>query len=170
MKDINIFSIFIFIFTLLACPVYSADFPKEGATAGTSYYNTTYKMLVMGKERVEINYEGFGISVANDKSSVFHNSSNHVLGSQHIFNGVIEDAGLVKCTLINGDTVFFTYKGSGKMGKPTVTKGTYTYVGGTGKMIGIQGEGEFTRYSLRPPAEGTTASFSMSKSRWIIVE
>jgi hypothetical protein len=58
----------------------------------------------------------------------------------------------------------------GTEGKPTVFKGTFTYVGGTGKVSGIQGGGEYTRYSLRPPTEGKFASFSMSKSEWKIVE
>lgn len=170
MKRTTISLIFIFALSLFVYPAYSADSPIEGTTSSTSYYNTTYKMLVIEKERAQINYEGYGIISSDDKNSIFHNASNHVLGSQHIIKGVIEDAGFVKCTLTNGDTVFFTYKGSGKMGKPTVTKGTYTYVGGTGKMNGIQGEGEFTRYGLRPPTEGVTASFSRSTSSWKIVE
>ena len=55
-------------------------------------------------------------------------------------------------------------------GKPTIYKGTFTYVGGTGKVSGIQGGGEFTRYTLQPPAKGKFASFSVSKSKWKIVE
>ena len=57
-----------------------------------------------------------------------------------------------------------------EMGKPTIYKGTFTYVGGTGKVSGIQGGGEFTRYTLQPPAKGKFASFSVSKSHWKIVE
>jgi hypothetical protein len=64
----------------------------------------------------------------------------------------------IEGTTTNGDKYWLTYKASGKMGKPTVVKGTFTYVGGTGKLTGIQGGGEFTRYTLQPPAEGKSAS------------
>jgi hypothetical protein len=37
-----------------------------------------------------------------------------------------------------------------------VGKGTSILVGGTGKLVGIQGSAEFTRMSLRPVAEGST--------------
>jgi hypothetical protein len=50
------------------------------------------------------------------------------------------------------------------MGKPG--KGTGTIVGGTGKLVGITGTIEFTRYSLRPPAKGIMSSFFISKLSW----
>ncbi len=88
----------------------------------------------------------------------------------HVFKGNIEDSGFIRSTLITGDKVFMTYKCSGKMGKPTIVKGTFSFVGGTGEMKGIQGNGEFTRYSLHPPAKGKSASFSVRKFHWKIVE
>jgi len=54
------------------------------------------------------------------------------------------------------------------MGKPTIAKGTYTYVSGTGKAKGITGGGEFTRYSLQPPAKGKSASFQINKSHYTL--
>ena len=44
----------------------------------------------------------------------------------------------------------------GAFGKPV--KGTWQYVGGTGKYEGITGGGEFTRISGRPAKEGTFQS------------
>jgi hypothetical protein len=59
-------------------------------------------------------------------------------------------------------------KGAGQLGK--IAKGTYTIVGGTGKSVGVQGEGEFTRFMLRPTAKGVGAGFCIVKGNWKTVE
>ena len=62
-------------------------------------------------------------------------------------------------TPTDGDKIYGTYKVSGTFGKPA--KGTWTYVGGTGKYTGMGGSGEFTRYSLQNAAEGVWTSTSV---------
>ena len=47
-----------------------------------------------------------------------------------------------------------------------VGKGTVTYVGGTGKFIGIQGSGEFSRINVRPAAEGTLQGYNRVKDHY----
>jgi len=170
MKKIFMVSVLVLVLSVVAAPVCGEEMAKEGTGSGKAYYTSTLQMLPMEKERVQINYEGFGVGVTDTGQGLFHNASQHVLGGMHVVKGAIEDSGFLVITLINGDKVFMTYKGSGKMGKPTIVKGTFTYVGGTGKVSGIQGGGEFTRYSLQPPAKGKVASFSVSKSHWKIVE
>ena len=64
----------------------------------------------------------------------------------------------------DGDKVFATWKGSGNLGKDA--KGTYTYVGGTGKYEGITGGGEFTRSGLQPPSKGVWAAITLFKGNW----
>ncbi len=156
---------------LLVCAVsVAAEMAKEGTSSGKGFYSGALQMLPMGKERVQINYEVYGILVDDSGKGLFHNASQHVLGAMHVVKGAIEDSGFIVSTLPSGDKVFMTYRCSGKMGKPTTVKGTFTYVGGTGKVSGIQGGGEFTRYSLQPPAKGRSASISVSKSHWKIVE
>ena len=46
----------------------------------------------------------------------------------------------------NGDKYFVSFRDSGpaKDGKPGVTKGTWSYTGGTGKLKGITGKGTYT--------------------------
>ena len=167
----KIFMLLILILSVIASPVLSAELAKEGTGSAKNYITGTYQILAMERERVQMNYEGYGLSASDiGQKSFFNNASMHCLGSMHIVNGVIEDSGFIVYTLTNGDKMFITYKVSGKMGKPTIAKGTATIVGGTGKLSGIQGGGEFTRYSLQPPAKGKTASFSVSKSHWKIVE
>lgn len=84
----------------------------------------------------------------------------------NIVDGAIADSGFIISTLTSGDKIFMKYSASGKMGKPTVAKGTFTYVGGTGKLAGITGSGEFTRYSLQPPDKGKGANFTITKSHY----
>jgi len=163
-------SVLVLVLSVVAAPVCGEEMAKEGAGSAKGFYIGTLQMLPMEKERVQINYEAYGILVEDSGKGLFHNSSQHVLGGMHVVKGAIEDSGFIVITLPSGDKAFMTYKGSGKMGKPTTVKGTFTYVGGTGKVSGIQGGGEFTRYSLQPPAKGKSASISVSKSHWKIVE
>lgn len=170
MKKIFMLSVLVLVLSVVNSPVCSEEIAKEGTGTAKSYYSSSLQMLSMERERVQINYEGFGVIASDDGKGIFHNASQHVLGGMHVFKGAIEDSGFIVTTLTNGDKTFATYKGSGKMGKPTIVKGSYTYVGGTGKVSGIQGGGEFTRYTLQPPAKGQSNSFSTTKNHWKIVE
>lgn len=53
----------------------------------------------------------------------------------------------------SGDKYFVSFRDSGpaKDGKPGVTKGTWSYTGGTGKLKGIMGKGTYT---VTPNADG----------------
>jgi len=53
----------------------------------------------------------------------------------------------------SGDKYFVSFRDSGpaKDGKPGVTKGTWSYTGGTGKLKGIAGKGTYT---VTPNADG----------------
>jgi hypothetical protein len=170
MKKIFMVSVLFLVLSVVAAPVCSEEMAKQGSGTGKAFYSGTPQMLQMGKARVQINYEGFGVMVDDIGKGLFHNASQHVLGGLQIVKGAIEDSGSIVNTLTNGDKVFMTYKGSGKVGKPTIVRGIFTNVGGTGKASGIQGGGEFTRYSLQPPAKGKIASFSVSIFHWKMVE
>jgi len=61
-------------------------------------------------------------------------------------------------------TVRLSYKGSGNLGKSA--KGTYAYMGGTGKYSGITGGGEFTRLHLQPPSKGMWSATTSFKGNW----
>jgi hypothetical protein len=64
----------------------------------------------------------------------------------------------------DGDQIFTKSKVSGKQGE--AARGSFTIVGGTGKLAGITGSGEFTRTSVRPLAEGGSLSYARSKSQY----
>ena len=145
-----------------------AETAKKGSTSNKGYYTGTFKALPMEKERFQMNYEVFGVLVSDTGEGLFHNASIHVLGALHAVKGAYKDSGFMVATRPDGDKVFLTYKASGTLRKSA--KGTLTYVGGTGKFVGIQGSGQFTRYTLRAPTKGMLASFSVAKSNWELPE
>lgn len=173
MKKIFMVSVLLLLLGVVVSPVWAEEMAKEGSSTGHGYYIGDLQVLPLSQDTVQINYDVGGISVDDSGKGLFHNSSNHILGTFQMIKGVIEDSGFIVTTLTNGDKAFLTYKSSGKWDGPdktTIVKGVCTYVGGTGKVSGITGNVEFTRYTLQPPAKGKSASFSVTKSHWKIVE
>ena len=166
MKKIIVASVLALAVLIAFAPFSSAEMAKEGSDSGITYAITKYTVLPMGKGVVQINYEGWGINRSDTGEGLLHNATTHVVGGLLAVKGVYKDSGMTCFTRPDGDQVFITYKTSGVLGKPG--KGTFTYVGGTGKFVGIQGSGEFTRNSLRPPAKGFRASLTVVKSNWKI--
>jgi hypothetical protein len=158
------------LFLLLAVgPMADAQMAKERSLSGKTTWITHYTILSMGKERVQINYKGYGVSKSDTGKGLLHNASGYVVGGLQVVKGSYKnDSGLICFTRPDGDKIYMTYECSGVAGK--TGKGTFVFVGGTGKFVGIQGSGEFTRYTLRPPVKGVGASFSVSKASWKIVE
>lgn len=154
---------------VVAGPVVAEEMAREGSGSSRIYWTGTFDVLPMGKERVQMNYEGYSVYVSDTEKGLLHHATGHVVGGLLAVKGVYEnDSGLISYTRPDGDQIFLTYKCSGTMGKSA--KGTIILVGGTGKFIGITGTGEFTRHSLRAPAKGVFASFAVSKSSWKLPE
>jgi hypothetical protein len=170
MKRIILVSILALAVLVAFVPISNAEMAKEGTTSGKITWIAHFTMLPTGKERVQINYEAYGVALSDTGEGLLHNASGYVVGSTHSFKGHYEDdSGSGIFTRPDGDKIFFTYKAAGISGK--VGKGSTTYVGGTGKFAGIQGSGEFTRYMLQPIKKGAIgASLNISKSHWKIVE
>jgi hypothetical protein len=142
-----------------------AQMPKEGITSFTSVYSGTFKILAMGQERVQMTYEFMGASIGNTPNDFNHNSSFRCIGAFQAVKGEYNDgSAFCVATRPDGDKIFSTYKTTGKLGSGY--KGTYTLVGGTGKMAGIQGNGEFTGSDLRPAAEGSFQGYTIQKGQY----
>jgi hypothetical protein len=137
---------------------------KEGSSTGKNYLSGTFKVLPMGEERLQMNYEGAGVIVDDTGKGLLHNAATYILGALHAVKGTFEETGFMVITPTDGDKVYATYKGSGTLGKGA--KGTWTYVGGTGKYVGIEGAGEFTRYGLQNATEGVWTSMSLTKGNY----
>jgi hypothetical protein len=139
--------------------------PKEGITSSLSAVGGTVKVMQVGKDRLQLTYEVTGVSISDTGEGILHNASMRCLGGFHAVNGAFDDeSGSCVFTRPDGDQVFATTKSTGKLG--VGAKGTYTIVGGTGRMAGISGGGETTRISVRPAADGTTQSYSRSKGKY----
>lgn len=142
-----------------------AQIPKEGTVSATASFSATFKALPMGQERVQITYEVMGIATSDTGEGLLHNASFRCLGALHAVKGDYnDDGGFCVYTRPDGDQVFQTYKATGKMG--VSGKGTATFVGGTGKLTGIQGSSEFTRFNVRPAAEGTFQGYQRAKGQY----
>jgi hypothetical protein len=154
-------------FVLLAVfgPETQAQLPKEGTLSYTDIYSGTYKVLPLGQEGVQMTYEVMGLFLSDTGEGLFHNTSFHCIGALHAVKGEFnDDSGSCVSIRPDGDKIFSTYKSAGKMGGPG--KGTSTIVGGTGKLVGIQGSADFTRIALRPVAEGTFQGYDKAKGQY----
>ena len=142
-----------------------AQIPKEATTSFTMAYSCTFKALPMGQERVQMTYELMGVMIGDTPQDLNHNSSMRCLGALHAVKGEYKDnSGFCVSTRPDGDQIFIIYKAAGKMGGGE--KGTTTIVGGTGKLVGIQGDSEYTGIPLRPAAEGTFQGYVRHKGQY----
>jgi hypothetical protein len=142
-----------------------AEPAKEGAYAFTAIYSGTLKSLAMGEERVQITYELMGVHVSDTGEGLLHNASYRGLGVIHAVKGTLEySRGMLVFNLPDGDQAFIIYEGTGKLGGPS--KFTSTFVGGTGKLAGIDGGIEWTSYGARPAAEGTMQGVVKGEVHW----
>jgi len=163
MKKILIFS-FVMMFCFVSGLANAKEIAKEGTESGTMSYSGPVKLLTMGKELVQMNYEGLGVYIGEGP---MNNASFRFMGALQIVKGVYDnDFGLLVFTTPEGHKAFATYEAAGRIGAGGGGKGTFRYVGGTGKLAGLQGGGEFTRISLRPSAEGTIQGYNKVKGHW----
>jgi len=133
----------------------------QGPISGKIYLSGTSKVMAMGEERIQMNYEGAGVFAADSGKGFSHLAAVHSMGTLHAVKGDFEETGFMVFTSPSGDKAFATYNGSGTLGK--TGKGTWTYTGGTGKLTGIKGSGDFTRYSLQYATDGVWTTMSISK-------
>ena len=142
-----------------------AQIPKEGTISNTWAFSGTFKALPMGQERLQMTYEVMGVIIGDTSEDLFHNTSFRCLGSMHAVKGEFNDeSGFCVCTRLDGDQIFLTYKATGKVG--VSAKETQTIVGGTGKLVGIQGNAELTRFGVRRAAEGTFQGYEKGKGQY----
>lgn len=143
----------------------AADLAKEGEADYTGAYSWTFKMLPMGEERLQMQYEITGVVVEAPEDSLLFRSAIYGLGSLHSAKGVYEDRGFIRYSRPDGDMVYATYESSGNWGSERKT--TITFVGGTGKCTGITGGGVFSGKSgLKRPTEGVGVSITSGKIHW----
>ena len=109
-------------------------------------------------------YELMGIATSDNANHHLHNASMHAIGATHAVKGIYETNGFIVYTCRNGDQAFGTYKSTGKLG--VSSEGSYTWVGGTGELVGLEGEGVYSHTVLRPPVTGILCGITISKGNW----
>jgi hypothetical protein len=146
-------------------PDAKAQVPKEASTSFNMVYSSTFKALPMGQERLQMTYEVMGVAIGDTPEDFHHNASFRCLGALHAVKGEYkDDGGFCVFTRPDGDQIFSTYKAVGTIAGGA--KGTFTIVGGTGKLVGIQGSGEFPRFVMRSAAEGTFQGYARWKGQY----
>jgi hypothetical protein len=103
---------------------------EEGLVAGS------YAVLIMspGKE-----------------GTLLERASGRCLGAFSIIDGKLDDNGTCEWVNATGDKLFSVYA---RKGDPATAEGTYRFVKGTGKMVGVTGGGKFMPIGTFPPAPG----------------
>ncbi len=142
-----------------------ASLPREGSTSGTAVFVGTMKVLPLGKDKAQVSYDVTGVALSDTGEGLFHGASVRCVGGMFVVNGAFDnETNACVYTRPDGDQVFTRSKVSGRQGE--AAKGSFTIVGGTGKLAGITGGGEFTRTSVRPVAEGGSLSYARSRSSY----
>jgi len=157
---------FALLLIIAAGAVVGAEMAKEGSGTGITYYTSTSQILAQGKVSFVMNYDARGVSGTDDEASPFYKASCQCVGSYRGVKGEFKELGLCTYTRPDGDQIYMSYEAAGKVGTPV--KGAYTLDGGIGKFTGVTGSGEFTRISLKGPAEGIGASVTKSTGSWKI--
>lgn len=142
----------------LALVALAADEPpisKEGSYTTSSVGSATAKALPLGKERLQITWEFLGVQMVVAGKGLTDKASLRCLGSLRAMNAEVESS-TNSCVITrpDGDQLYWVETlVSGRMGGES--KGTGTIVGGTGKLAGVTGSGEWTRQVVGRAAEGT---------------
>lgn len=135
--------------------------PREGSGSTMAVGNATMKVLAQVPGRIQFTWEFLGLSISDDGKGIFHNCSVRCLGASQLAGDAYQSyENSCTYTRPDGDQIFGVEQATRT---PNGTKGTTTFVGGTGKMAGITGSSEWVRYWVRPAAEGTLQT--MTKGR-----
>jgi hypothetical protein len=143
-------------------PISNAETAKEGTASGTMIFSGTFYALPMGQERLQMAYEVMGAYIGEGP---LNHSSLRCVGGLHAVKGeFLDETGSCLFTTPDGDQAFSTYKAAGQVGRSA--RGTFKWIGGTGKLTGMEGVGKFSRFNVRPAAEGTIQGYIQTKGSW----
>jgi hypothetical protein len=171
MKTISLVSTVILVLFIAFVGTVEAQIPKEGTSSYTAIFAGTYKAVGTGPDEFQMTYEHTGAMLSDTGEGIFHMATLHCMGSQYVVKGNYDnDSGFCYLTRPDGDKAFFTYKATGNI--RTGGKQINTFVGGTGKLTGLQGSSEATRFPLRAsgppgtPYQGPYQGLTKSKGQY----
>jgi hypothetical protein len=117
----------------------TVTFTDKGRTFQDANVEWTLVDDVPGHVIGSYEYDG-ETTLENGEVATFEN-----MGTFEWIKGAGPFQGLMTSTYEDGSTVTTRYEGTTeRVGKVRIEEGTYTYVDGTGRFAGVEGEGEFT--------------------------
>ena len=161
---ILLFSVFFFLVSF--GNVFSEEMAKEGTGSGRSFASGTWKGYPLEEGTQFVAWEQKGVGLSDDPKSPFHNMSQNCAGVQLWNKGVGTTIGYCIGLAPDGDKVLFEVKQDNLKPGPGLKKGTFKWIGGTGKFAGIEGGGEYTNYGVRPAEDGSYQTVGTQKGSY----
>jgi hypothetical protein len=152
--------------TLTAFGAVYAQVPKEGTIQGMFVYSIApgaTKTLQFDKGTMANAGEYVGVFIGSTPADILHNASFHCIVMLVIMKGVLEDKNMCVFTRPDGDRIFVQSDGGGPF--PTGVKRTHKLLAGTGKFVGIEGEGSG---QPSPPTKSTLEGSSQGIGNWTV--
>jgi hypothetical protein len=166
MIKITLKSIHILLFLIAFGSIVDAEMAKQGTVSGGGMWGGTHTMIQIDEDHLVVPYENTGVWISDTGEGPFNNLSTRNLGILYYEKGIGRLLGYYIMMDPEGDTVVMEIKETESSLEPKPIKGTGKIVSGTGKFSGIVGSVEYTRWELRPVAEGTHQGMSKSKMSW----
>ena len=146
--------------------VFAEEMEKAGTGSGSGFSSGIWKGYPLDEETQFVTWEQKGVSLSDDPKSPFHNMSQNCAGLQLWNKGIGTTFGYCIGLAPDGDKTLFEVKQENLKPGPGLKKGTYKYIGGTGKFAGIEGGGEYTNYGVRPAEDGTYQTVGKNKGNY----
>lgn len=139
-----------------------ADGHGKGKIHLEGFGSWSINVMNAGNGNLSITYDGLFSGMALNGTKFANNTSIQCLGGLTTSKGKFTDeSGFCKFLFSDGDTAFIRYLGSGQVGKSGSAK--FEFIGGTGKLKNISGEGTVTRTQIKAAMKG----FSQSRNIFI---
>ena len=118
-----------------------------------------------GKGDLAITYDGIASMKDKKNDPVFNNVSVHCVGGLTTQGGkFVDETGMCRFDLFDGESVFIKYDGTGTTGVDG--SGTFIFVRGTGKYENIKGGGSSNRTNLKTKKKGFASTFNVFKGEY----
>ncbi len=136
-----------------------ADGHSSGEIKLEGFGSWNINALNAGKGDLAITYDGIASMKDIKEDSVFNNVSVQCVGGLTTQAGkFIDETGVCRFDLIDGESVFIKYTGEGTSGVDG--SGTFEFIRGTGKYENIKGKGTSSRLNLKTKKKGFASTFN----------
>jgi hypothetical protein len=146
--------------------VFGEEMEKEGTSFSTGVTSGTYTVIPLEEGSFVMTFQEKGVMLIDSGKGPFHNASEFCVGVSLFRKGIGSHKGYCVNTAPNGDKWVGEFIMENVKPGPTPQKGAYKIVGGTGKFAGIEGGGEYMRYTVQPAAQGTYQGVSKMKGNY----